>query len=207
MLDAAERLVAEKGFDSVSIRDVTGAAKANVAAVNYHFGSRESLMDLVAVHILEPLCTERLRALDAAEGKAAGKVVSVVEIVGLFVKALDPAKLQPEMDGSLFFRLTGRVLVLPDGILPPAAIAMKREVNGRFFEALARVLPGTPAAELSANWAFFESGLGQSLVVEGDGQIAGLMDNWISFGVRGLGENSGSKSKKKDDPQGLLFDF
>jgi hypothetical protein len=84
---------------------------------------------------------------------------------------------------------------------------MKRAVNDRFLEALARALPGTPAAELSANWAFFEAGLGQSLLAEGDGQFAGLMDSWISFGVRGLGENPGSKRKKKDDPQGLLFDF
>ena len=207
MLDAAERLVAEKGFDSVSIRDVTGAAKANVAAVNYHFGSRESLMDLVAMHILEPLCAERLRALEAAEAKAAGKLLSVAETVGLFVKALDPAALQPEMEDLLFFRLTGRVLVLPDEILPPAIAEMKRGVNGRFLEALARALPGTPAAELSANWAFFESGLGQSLLAEDGSEIAGLMDRWIAFGVRGLGESSGSKRKKKDDPQGLLFEF
>ena len=67
MLDAAERLVAAKGFDSVSIRDITGAVKANVAAVNYHFGSRESLLDLVITHVLEPLCAER--SADTAGGK------------------------------------------------------------------------------------------------------------------------------------------
>jgi len=50
LLDATERLVVEKGFDLVSVRDITGAIKANVAAVNYHFGSREALMDVVMSH-------------------------------------------------------------------------------------------------------------------------------------------------------------
>jgi AcrR family transcriptional regulator len=209
MLDAVVRLVSRKGFDSVSIRDVTGEAKANVAAVNYHFGSREGLMDLVVTQILDPLCTARLMALEEAENKAAGKMVPVGETVGLFVKALDPAALQPEMDSALFFKLAGRILVLPDGAMLPSLAELRREVNRRFVEALARALPGTPAAGLSASWAFFEAGLGQSLVAAGGAEIAGLMDRWIAFGVRGLGESetSGSKRKEKDDPQGLLFEF
>ena len=47
LLDAVEILVAKNGLDSVSIRDITGAAGANVAAVNYHFGSREGPMEVL----------------------------------------------------------------------------------------------------------------------------------------------------------------
>ena len=43
LLAAAERLFAEQGYDGTSVRDVTVAAGANVAAVNYHFGGKERL--------------------------------------------------------------------------------------------------------------------------------------------------------------------
>ncbi|MEO8616967.1 MAG: helix-turn-helix domain-containing protein, partial [Luteolibacter sp.] len=47
LLNAAEQLFATKGFESVSVRDVTQSVKMNVAAVNYHFGSREQMLSLV----------------------------------------------------------------------------------------------------------------------------------------------------------------
>lgn len=43
LLDHAERLFAEKGFSAASVRDVTAAANCNLAAVNYHFGSKQAL--------------------------------------------------------------------------------------------------------------------------------------------------------------------
>ncbi len=192
MLDAAERLVAVKGFDSVSIRDVTGAAKANVAAVNYHFGSREGLLALVMTHILEPLCAERIALLEAA-----GKQASVEDAVAAYVNALEPAAARIGMDGPLFFRLAGRILCLPDEALPEAMENARREVTRRFMAPLGK--------ELAADWGFFESGIAQSLVAHADDRnIAALMEQWIAFGVRGLG---GAAGKPKNDPQGLLFDF
>jgi AcrR family transcriptional regulator len=193
MLDAAERLVALKGFDSVSIRDVTGAAKANVAAVNYHFGSREGMLALVMTHILEPLCAERIALLEAA-----GKQPSVEDAVAAYVNALAPAAARIGMDGPLFFRLAGRILCLPDEALPEAMEHARREVARRFMAPLAK--------ELAADWAFFEAALAQSLVAEANSRnIAALMDRWIAFGVRGLGTTA--TGKPEDDSQGLLFAF
>lgn len=192
MLDAAERLVAVKGFDSVSIRDVTGAAKANVAAVNYHFGSREGLLALVMTHVLEPLCAERIARLEAA-----GKQVSVEEAVAAFVNALEPAAARIGMDAPLFFRLAGRIQCLPDETLPDAMRDARREVTRRFLAALSK--------DLAADWAFFEAGLAQSLVMEADSKhFNALKERWIAFGVRGLGETG---AKPKNDPQGLLFEL
>lgn len=192
MLDAAERLVAAKGFDSVSIRDVTGAAKANVAAVNYHFGSREGLLALVITHVLEPLCVERIALLEAA-----GKQVSVARAVGAFINALEPAAVRIGMERALFFRLAGRIQCLPDEMLPEAMCDARNEVRRRFVASLGK--------NLAEDWAFFEAGLAQSLVIEADsGNIHALLERWIGFGVRGLGEALG---KPKDDAQGLLFEF
>lgn len=192
MLDAAERLVAAKGFDSVSIRDVTGAAKANVAAVNYHFGSREGLLDLVITHVMEPLCAERIARLETL-----GKQVSVEQAVAAFVNSIEPAAARIGMDAPLFFRLAGRIGCLPDGVMPPAMEDARRETTRRFLAALGK--------DLAADWAFFEAGLAQSLVIEADSKhFNALTERWIAFGVRGLGETA---VKPKNDPQGLLFDF
>ena len=200
MLDAAERLVAAKGFDSVSIRDVTGAAKANVAAVNYHFGSREGLLALVMTHILEPLCAERIARLEAA-----GKQASAEEAAAAFVNALEPAAARIGMDAPLFFRLAGRILSLPDDALPQAMEDARREVTRRFLASLSKALPHIPAKELAADGAFFEAGLAHSLVVEAESKnISALMVRWTAFGVRGLGETAG---KRKNDPQGMLFEL
>jgi len=64
LLDVAERLFGERGVGQVSLRDITGEAGANVAAVNYHFGSRQGLVDAVFNRRMEPLNEERIRLLD-----------------------------------------------------------------------------------------------------------------------------------------------
>jgi AcrR family transcriptional regulator len=192
MLDAAEQLVAAKGFDSVSTRDVTGAVEANVAAVNYHFGSREGLLALVMTHVLEPLHAERIARLEAA-----GKQASTEQAVAAFVNALEPAAARIGMDARLFFRLAGRIQCLPDEVLPDAMQDARREMTRRFLVPLGK--------EFAAEWAFFQAGLAQSLIEQAESKnIAALMDRWIALGVLSFGKAS---SEAADDSQGLLFDF
>ena len=123
LLDAAELLVSEKGFDLVSVRDVTGAVKANVAAVNYHFGSREGMMDLLMLRSIAPLYEERLDALEKAERKHAGKMVQVEEIVSSYVSPLAVPANRLGMENALFLR-TGRPHPRPrEETLSPALLA------------------------------------------------------------------------------------
>lgn len=194
LLDAAETLVAGKGFDSVSVRDVTGAAKANVAAVNYHFGSREGLMDLVIARILEPLCAERIKSLETA-----GKSATPEALLRAYVSALPKTATAIGMEGAMFQRLAGRILALPDEAMPPALAAARRDVSARYLAAIAKTR--------AADWEFFEAGLAQSLITTADsGNFGALMEDWIAFGVRGLGA-AATQKQKKDDAQGFLFDL
>ncbi|MCK5341339.1 MAG: helix-turn-helix transcriptional regulator, partial [Desulfobulbaceae bacterium] len=55
ILDAAERLFADKGYHNTSLRNITSAAKANLASVNYHFGSKEALISEVMDRRLAPI--------------------------------------------------------------------------------------------------------------------------------------------------------
>ncbi len=65
LLDAALDLLAQRGAESVSLREVTEAAQANVAAVSYHFGSLKSLCDAAIEHALERYLDAQVQALSA----------------------------------------------------------------------------------------------------------------------------------------------
>jgi len=208
LLDAAELLVSEKGFDLVSVRDVTGAVKANVAAVNYHFGSREGLMDLLIMRLLGPLCEERLKALEHAERQRAGKMAALEEIVTAYTKALPATASRLGMGEAYFLKLAGRILVLGDEALAPPLAVLRENVLERFLAAISRALQETPASELAASWRIFDSGLSQALVtLKPAEEPAPLIAQWSAFGTRGLGGGKPPREAKKDDSQGLLFDF
>lgn len=64
IIDVAARLFAERGFENVSLRDITQAAGANIAAVNYHFGSKVGLLAQVFDHHAEPINRRRAELLD-----------------------------------------------------------------------------------------------------------------------------------------------
>lgn len=66
ILGAAEALFARHGFAGASLRQVTSAANVNLAAVNYHFGSKENLINEVFRRRLDDLNAQRLQALRKA---------------------------------------------------------------------------------------------------------------------------------------------
>ena len=70
ILDAAEQAFAEHGFEAASLRSIIATAKVNVAAIHYHFGSKEALIEAVFERRLKPVNSRRLALLDAAEARA-----------------------------------------------------------------------------------------------------------------------------------------
>lgn len=86
ILDVAEKLFAENGFDGTSLRTITAAADVNLAAVHYHFGSKNELLKATILRRIEPVNAERLRRLDAAIARADGGTPPVEEIVDAFVR-------------------------------------------------------------------------------------------------------------------------
>ena len=71
ILDTAERLFADHGFGATSLRNIISEAEVNLAAVHYHFGSKEALIKAVLERRIIPLNLERLRLLDLAEADGA----------------------------------------------------------------------------------------------------------------------------------------
>jgi AcrR family transcriptional regulator len=136
ILDSAERLFGEKGFDGTSLRDITAEAQVNLAAVNYHFQSKDSLIDAVILRRIEPVNRRRVEMLDAA-----GSSPSVEQIVEAFLAPL------LEKDIPALVPLMGRILTTPDQFLERV---FKRHLTGisqRFGEAFAQALPELPLDE------------------------------------------------------------
>ena len=69
LLDVAERLFAERGVDATSLRAITTEAEANLASVNYHFGSKDGLFLEILARRTAPVNAERLRLLSLAENR------------------------------------------------------------------------------------------------------------------------------------------
>jgi AcrR family transcriptional regulator len=87
ILDAAERLFARRGYYGVSVRDITAAAKVDVALVSYHFGSKKALLDSVFARRAEVLNQERLALLEELHRRYDGRP-PVVEVINAFVGPL-----------------------------------------------------------------------------------------------------------------------
>jgi AcrR family transcriptional regulator len=136
ILDAAERLFGAHGFDSTSLRDITAEAQVNLAAVNYHFQSKDSLIDAVIARRIEPVNRKRLEMLDKA-----GPNPALEQILASF--------LQPvlELNGANVAPLVGRFLAEPRQFFERVYKKHIQPVSQRFQEELAKALPELPAEE------------------------------------------------------------
>ncbi|MCW1916252.1 TetR family transcriptional regulator [Luteolibacter sp. GHJ8] len=148
LIEAAEMLFADEGFDRVSVRDITNKAGANVAAVNYHFGSREGLVAVVMARYINPVTEERLARLDALERRSAGKPLAIEEILEAFIRPFTTQVRRSELSEKLFFKLMGRMFGQQGCELPPLVESLFITMATRFQKAFARSLPGMPADEI-----------------------------------------------------------
>ena len=152
ILDAAERLFMAHGYEGTSMRQITGEAAVNLAAANYHFGSKESLMQEVFRRRLDWLNEERLRVLDEMERTAAGKSLKPSQIVDGFFGTLLRLADDDQRGGIVFLRLLGRTHTEPSEFIRTFLADEYAGVMERYQQALFRALPDVPRAEIV--WRF-----------------------------------------------------
>jgi AcrR family transcriptional regulator len=107
ILDAAEALLAERGPGETSLRDITSAAGVNLAAVNYHFQSKDHLLRAVVDRRVVPMQQRRLELLDAAEAGPGGP--DLARVIEAFI--LPPLELI--VTAPRFVPLMGRIYTEP----------------------------------------------------------------------------------------------
>jgi AcrR family transcriptional regulator len=147
ILDAAEDLFAENGVAETSLRAITAAAEVNLAAVHYHFHSKEGLVEEVFRRRLAPVNRERLEMLDRAEQNAGGDVPPLEAIVEAFVAPALRMARDPQ-HGPLARRLVGRAFTEPGDLFQERMRRHFGVVRDRFQAAVRRALPDLPERDL-----------------------------------------------------------
>jgi len=159
LLDVAEELFCEKGFDNTSVRDITAKAKCNVAAVNYHFGGKEKLYiamfrrymnKLISAQIenihkvmsadrptleqlLETLVTSGLRSLTGSSDEKPLLMMMVREILNPHLKN---AVVVDEIIGKFLRVLSDAIVRLCPGLKPDAGLLCVYSIDGLILHAL-----------------------------------------------------------------------
>jgi len=157
LLQAAETLFIEHGYEAMLIQEVTRRAEANSAAVNYHFGGKELLMREVLARRLNRLNTERLELLSCCEEQSGGRLDAAAVLSVLFVPALRLSR--PPAGNPTFIRLLGRVYSDSSPFIRNYLEDHYRPIFERFFEAFSRALPNMSRSELSMRLRFSLQGL------------------------------------------------
>ena len=152
ILDAAEVLFVEHGFEATSMRMITGRARVNLASVNYHFGGKEALIQEVFRRRLTWLNHERLGALERLEQEAQGAPLKPHQIVDAFFGVSLRMAADTEHGGHTFMRLLGRTYTEPAAFVRQFLADEYAAVVPRFKIALFRALPDVPPEDIL--WRF-----------------------------------------------------
>ncbi len=189
ILDASEALFAEMGFASTSLRDITAAADVNLAAVNYHFGSKLDLLRAVFARRFGPVNRERLELLDALETFEAEAVCRA------FFAPLFERLRQPESGWGDFMSLVGRTHSDTNDEIRMCLFEQIRDVAARFTQALERALPELPAEVLSCRIHFVVGAMAHTFafcrhkempLAQALPEPGAILENLLVFAVAGL---------------------
>ena len=148
ILDAAEELFLLHGFEGASMRMLTARAGVNLAAINYHFGSKDALIEAVLRRRLDPMNASRIVALDHLEEQAAGRPLAPEAIIGAFVGTSLRMIEDARGGGRNFIRLLGRTYTDPDKNIRALIGQLYAPAMERYKAAFTRALPDLPGDEL-----------------------------------------------------------
>ncbi len=144
LLDAAERLFSEHGIEAASLRAITAAAGANLAAVHYHFGSKQGLVRAVIARRVAPITAERLRRLEESRQRELGVEGVVRAYVEPVLRMVDERP-----DGAcLFARILGQTFGAGGEEIRAILIEELKGTVERFSAELARQLPALQQEEI-----------------------------------------------------------
>jgi len=145
ILDAAETMLAEHGFAGTSMRRLTAAAGVNLAAVNYHFGSKEELAKAVLARRIAPINAERKRRLDQLDGTRPDVEAVIRAFIEPPLRGAAPGA-DGDSPGNQLCRVFGRISLEQPPFLRSFLTSQFGELGRRFVDTLAAVLRRQTAA-------------------------------------------------------------
>lgn len=163
ILDAAEELFAQHGYDATSLRAVTREAEVNLAAVHYHFGGKVKLFQALIERRVGHINRERLAMLDEVEVRAGGGAPDLEEVLAAFLApALRLAGNQDE-GHARFMRIIGRA-VSTTGEHVRAIMPVFQRIIERFVPAFARCLPHLELTDVQWRFHFLLGSMAMHMV-------------------------------------------
>lgn len=157
ILDIAERLFGEQGYESTSLRHIIFEAGVNLAAVHYHFGSKEELLDALVLRSAVPLNEERIALLERYEKEAAPNPAPVDKVL----RAILWPTFRLKERNPQFVRLMGQLH--GEGLMPAMVKRHFQPLVERLMGALRRALPELPPEELFWRVQFMFGAMAQIL--------------------------------------------
>src|SRR5690554_940616 len=144
ILGAAEELFAQQGFGGTSLRQVTSRADVNIAAVNYHFGSKENLINEVFRRRMDEMSSQRLASLEKARREHPGTLEPV--LAAFIEPALALAR--DRQGGVAFIRVIARAYAEKNDGLRQFLSEQYGHVLREFARAIAECVPGLDKEQL-----------------------------------------------------------
>jgi len=204
ILDAAEKLLADFGFDGTSMRAVTSEAGVNLAAANYHFGSKEALLTAVLARRFDPINRQRMALLNALEAGASEPTID--DLLRAFYEPAFREIGALGETGIRFVQLAGRMHSAANARVRTLFLNLFRDVIGRFVPAFHRVLPGFSDGDLHWKLHFMVGAMAHVLAFSPHDNCAAILGAggfdpdealeallaFCSAGMRAPGNNSGT---------------
>lgn len=165
ILDAAIRLFGERSFDTVSLRDITAAANANLGAVNYHFSSKLNLIREVLKALAAPINERRISSLAEYEASLKGARPDLETLIRLLVEPFVRSARSKNTRGYYYPRLLMLARTLPGNLIGSFISDQHDEMARQFIKAICRAVPGL--GEEQAFWRY-DFMIGSMLNIVGD---------------------------------------
>ncbi len=173
IIRAAESLFLQRGYEGTSLRAITTEANVNLAAVNYHFGSKDELFSMLLVERLDPLNEQRASRLEALRANGFDASFGVEQIIAtLFLPALVLAR-DATRGGPDFLRFIGRAYADPSSFVRTLLHERYNATNLKFKQAFAETLPGLSEHDLAMRLNFILDAVSSTLASEDVRRVLG----------------------------------
>jgi AcrR family transcriptional regulator len=177
------------------MRAITQTADTSLSAANYHFGSKQALIEAALIRRIEPLNSRRLEAIDALEESSEG-VVPVEALLEAFLRPGFEAQRESPAEGRRLREVAARFSADPHAIVSKLKFELFGPVIGRYLDALQRALPDRTREDLALDFQFFLGVMihvmsGKNVFARNDADPAPyadeeILDRMVSFATAGL---------------------